>query len=139
MLVLRPLRDPPAPIGTANLQQREEKERETNKDPRVTDADARAEELEGGHPTYDRQSDRRAASSGLLNKPADIPGSGYFFVVVPRAPSRLLYSASSEGEHIISGSSKLAGFSRKRSLSRAVQDCVYTLGSSIVIESSRVS
>src|SRR5258708_39761029 len=48
----------------------------------------------------------------------------YFFVIVPRAPCRLLYSATSDGEHIISTNSKLAGFRRKRNLSRAVHGCV---------------
>jgi hypothetical protein len=65
---------------------------------------------------------------GIIGEPHSYDGikSGfnYFFVIVPREPCRLLYSASSDGEHIISTSSELAGFRRKRNLSRALHDCV---------------
>jgi len=54
-------------------------------------------------------------------------------------PITLLYSANSEGEHIISLTSKLGGCNLKRNLSRATQGLVYIFGSSIVTLSSRVS
>ena len=54
-------------------------------------------------------------------------------------PMILLYSANSDGEQIISLTSKLGGFNLKRSLSRATQDFVYIFGSLMVTVSSNVS
>jgi hypothetical protein len=54
-------------------------------------------------------------------------------------PTTLLYSANSDGEQIISLTSKSGGFNLKRSLSRATQGFVYIFGSSIVTVSSNVS
>ncbi len=52
------------------------------------------------------------------------------------SPISLLYSASSEGEHIISLTSKSAGLKMNCNLSRAIQGFVYILGSSIFTLSS---
>src|SRR5882672_5406733 len=54
-------------------------------------------------------------------------------------PMILLYSANSEGEQIISRTSKLGGCNLKRNLSTATQGFVYIFGSSIVTVSSNVS
>src|ERR1700730_9221576 len=68
-------------------------------------------------------------------------GCGRYWGPVPLAglPTTLLYSANSDGEQIISLTSKLGGFNLKRNLLRATQGFVYIFGSSIVMESSSVS
>jgi len=51
----------------------------------------------------------------------------------------LLYSANSEGEQIISRTSKLGDFNLKRNLSRATHGFEYVFGSSIVGGMERAS
>jgi len=62
-------------------------------------------------------------------------GSDSYWLAGP--PINFSYSDSSEGEHIISLTSKLSGCKLNFSLSRATHGLVYILGSSIMTVSSR--
>jgi hypothetical protein len=76
--------------------------------------------------------------SGTGSKP---PCNGRYWLSFSLAglPINLLYSENSDGEQIISLTSKVGGSNLKGNLSRATQGFVYIFGSSIVTVSSNVS